>query len=61
MQSKGYVESHVEAVTEGMLGRPRRWYRPSPYGRHVFAALKLAERALDEATRYLPDRTTLHA
>ena len=47
MQSKGYVESHVEPTIQGATGRPRRWYRPSVYGRQVFAAWQLAERALD--------------
>ena len=47
MQSKGYVESHVEPTIQGAMGRPRRWYRPSAYGRQVFAAWQLAERALD--------------
>src|SRR5215831_11341656 len=49
MESKGYVESHVEPPVEGAMGRPRRWYRPSAYGRQVFAAWQLAERALDDA------------
>ena len=47
MQSKGYVESHVEPLIQGATGRPRRWYRPSAYGRQVFAAWQIAERALD--------------
>jgi DNA-binding PadR family transcriptional regulator len=47
MQSKGYVESHVEPMVQGATGRPRRWYRPSVYGRQVFAAWQLAARALD--------------
>lgn len=49
MESKGYVESHVEPPVEGAMGRPRRWYRCSPYGRQVLAAWQLAERALDAA------------
>src|SRR5665213_3064099 len=49
MQSKGYVESHVEPVVAGAMGRPRRWYRPSAYGRQVLAAWQMAERALDNA------------
>ena len=49
MQSKGYVESYVEAVVAGAMGRPRRWYRPSAYGRQVLAAWQMAERALDNA------------
>ena len=49
MQSKGYVESHLEPTIQGAMGRPRRWYRPSAYGRQVFAAWQLAERALDGA------------
>jgi DNA-binding PadR family transcriptional regulator len=47
MQSKGYVESRVEPMVQGATGRPRRWYRPSVYGRQVFAAWQLAARALD--------------
>jgi PadR family transcriptional regulator PadR len=47
MQSKGYVESHVEPTIQGATGRPRRWYRPAKYGRQVLAAWQLAERALD--------------
>jgi DNA-binding PadR family transcriptional regulator len=46
MQSKGYVDSRLDAIAEGAKGRPRRWYRPSAYGRQVFAAWQLAERAL---------------
>src|SRR5471032_2479777 len=53
MQSKGYVESYVEAIVAGAMGRPRRWYRPSAYGRQVLAAWQMAERALDNA----PDST----
>jgi DNA-binding PadR family transcriptional regulator len=49
MESKGYVESHLEPPIEGVMGRPRRWYRPSAYGRQVLAAWQLAERALDDA------------
>ena len=49
MQSKGYVESHLEPPLPGATGRPRRWYRASAYGRQVFAAWQLAERALDGA------------
>ena len=49
MQSKGYVESHLESHLPGAVGRPRRWYRASAYGRQVFAAWQLAERALDGA------------
>ena len=47
MQNKGYVESHVEPSIAGATGRPRRWYRPSAYGRQVYAAWQLAARALD--------------
>ena len=47
MQNKGYVESQVEPAIAGATGRPRRWYRPSAYGRQVFAAWQLAARALD--------------
>ena len=47
MQSKGYVESHVEPPMQGATGRPRRWYRPATYGRQVLAAWQLAEQALD--------------
>jgi DNA-binding PadR family transcriptional regulator len=54
MQSKGYVESHLEAAVAGAIGRPRRWYRPSSYGRQVFAAWQLAERALNGVAE-LPD------
>ena len=49
MQSKGYVESQVEESIVGATGRPRRWYRTSAYGRQVFAAWQLAERALETA------------
>jgi DNA-binding PadR family transcriptional regulator len=48
MENKGYVESNVEPPVEGAMGRPRRWYRPSSYGRQVLAAWQLAERALDD-------------
>ena len=47
MESKGYVESQLEPNIAGAVGRPRRWYRPSAYGRQVFHAWQLAERALD--------------
>ena len=47
MESKGYVESKLEPALEGVMGRPRRWYRPSAYGRQVLSAWKLAESALD--------------
>jgi len=47
MQDKGYVESQVEPAIAGATGRPRRWYRPSAYGRQVFAAWQLAAHALD--------------
>lgn len=49
MQSKGLVESSLEQAIAGAMGRPRRWYRPSAYGRQVFAAWQLAERSLDDA------------
>jgi DNA-binding PadR family transcriptional regulator len=52
MESKGYVESFVEPAIEGAMGRPRRWYRPSAYGRQVLAAWLLAERSLDDAVEY---------
>ena len=54
MQSKGYVESQVEPAVQGASGRPRRWYHVSAYGRQVFAALQLAERALDSAVNDCP-------
>ncbi len=47
MESKGYVESKLECPTEGEMRRPRRWYRPSAYGRQVLNAWRLAERAMD--------------
>ena len=50
MQSKGYVNSEVEAVVCGAMGRPRRWYRPSAYGLQVLGAWTLAERALEDAS-----------
>jgi DNA-binding PadR family transcriptional regulator len=46
MQSKGYLESHVEALVPGAMGRPRRWYRLSAYGRQLYGAWQLAERSL---------------
>lgn len=65
MESKGFVESYLEPPLEGVMGRPRRWYRPSTYGRQVFAAWQLAERALDDAAAYQPPASTtppqLHA
>jgi len=48
MESKGYVESTVEPQHVGVIGRPRRWYRPSEYGKQVLNAWKLAERALED-------------
>jgi DNA-binding PadR family transcriptional regulator len=50
MESKGYVESSVEPVIEGAMGRPRRWYRPSQYGLQVLGAWRIAERALEDAS-----------
>ena len=47
MESKGYVESNLEPPIVGVMGRPRRWYRPSSYGRQVLNAWKLAEHAMD--------------
>jgi DNA-binding PadR family transcriptional regulator len=47
MESKGYVESKLESAIVGAMGRPRRWYRTSAYGRQVLNAWKLAENAMD--------------
>jgi DNA-binding PadR family transcriptional regulator len=47
MESKGYVESRLEAQPERAMGRPRRWYRPSEYGRQVLNAWAIAEHALE--------------
>jgi PadR family transcriptional regulator, regulatory protein PadR len=47
MESKGYVESKLEPSILGAMGRPRRWYRTSSYGRQVLNAWKLAENAMD--------------
>src|SRR5436305_2688926 len=47
MESKGYVESSLEPPTEGVMRRPRRWYRPSQYGLQVLNAWKVAENALE--------------
>ena len=47
MESKGYVESKLEPTLGGVMGRPRRWYRPSAYGRQVLNAWKLAENAME--------------
>ena len=47
MESKGYVESKIEPLTVGAMGRPRRWYRTSAYGRQVLNAWKLAENAME--------------
>ncbi len=49
MESKGYVESNVEAALDGSTGRPRRWYRPSRYGKQVLEAWKIAEHVMDAA------------
>ena len=43
MESKGFVESKLEPPNVGAMGRPRRWYRPSEYGKQVLNAWKLAE------------------
>lgn len=51
MEMKGYVESSLEPALEGVMGRPRRWYRPSAYGLQVLGAWTLAERALGDAAR----------
>jgi DNA-binding PadR family transcriptional regulator len=48
MQSKGYVDSRLAPIAKGEKGRSRRWYRTSAYGRQVFAAWQLAERALGD-------------
>ncbi len=50
MQNKGYVDSEVEPIISGAMGRPRRWYRPSAYGLQVLDAWTLAERALGDAS-----------
>jgi DNA-binding PadR family transcriptional regulator len=50
MESKGYVESRLEAQPERAMGRPRRWYRPSEYGRQVLNAWKVAESAMDSCS-----------
>ncbi len=47
MECKGYVESTLEPSTVGTMGRPRRWYRTSAYGRQVLNAWKLAENAME--------------
>jgi len=47
MESKGYVESKLESPIVGAMGRPRRWYRTSSYGRQVLNAWRLAENAMD--------------
>jgi PadR family transcriptional regulator, regulatory protein PadR len=47
MESKWYVESKLEPSILGAMGRPRRWYRTSSYGRQVLNAWKLAENAMD--------------
>ena len=47
MESKGYVESKLEPPIVGVMGRPRRWYRTSAYGRQVLNAWRLAESAMD--------------
>jgi PadR family transcriptional regulator, regulatory protein PadR len=47
MECKGYVESTLEPMLNRAMGRPRRWYRPSAYGRQVLNAWKVAENAMD--------------
>ena len=47
MESKGFVESKLEPPNVGVMGRPRRWYRPSEYGKQVLNAWKLAESVMD--------------
>ena len=45
MQSKGYIESWTEPLPQGAMGLPRRFYRPTPFGRRVLDASTLAARA----------------
>lgn len=43
MEKKGYVESRQDALPEGAIGLPRRWYHVTPYGRRILAAWRVAE------------------
>jgi PadR family transcriptional regulator len=60
MEKKGLVESRLEPVIRGATGRPRRWYQPSAYGRQVFAAWQLAERAFEAPATRLMGGPSLH-
>ncbi len=54
MGQKGYVESRTEPLSTGAAGLPRRYYRPTAFGRRVLDASTLA--ALAFADRMAQDR-----
>ena len=43
MEKKGYVASRQDALPDGAIGLPRRWYHATPYGRRILAAWSVAE------------------